>query len=30
MDWIEEYIPYMILACILGFLFAWLRDKLDE
>lgn len=29
MNCIVEYIPYMILAGILGFLFAWVQDKLD-
>lgn len=29
MSCIVEYIPWMILAGILGFLFAWAQDKLD-
>lgn len=30
MDCIIEYIPYIILVGILGFLFGWVNDKLDE
>ena len=30
MNCIEEYIPYIILLGILGFLFGWIQDKLDE
>lgn len=29
MNCIIEYIPYIILGGILGFLFAWVQDKLD-
>lgn len=29
MNCIVEYIPYIILGGILGFLFAWVQDKLD-
>ena len=30
MNCIIEYIPYIILGGILGFLFAWVQDKLDK
>ena len=29
MNCIIEYIPWIILGGILGFLFAWVQDKLD-
>ena len=30
MNCIIGYIPYIILGGILGFLFAWVQDKLDK
>lgn len=30
MNCIMEYIPYIILGGILGFLFGWVHDQLDE
>ena len=30
MNCIVGYIPWIILGAILGFLFAWIQDKLDK